>query len=28
VMLLAGGYSGDSYKFIARTLCYVVETWG
>ncbi|NWF71094.1 MAG: histone deacetylase [Chloroflexi bacterium] len=28
VMLPAGGYSADSYRFIARTLCYLFERWG
>ncbi len=27
VLLLAGGYSHDSYRFIARSLEYVIETW-
>jgi histone deacetylase 11 len=28
VMLLAGGYSHDSYRFIARTIDYVIGQWG
>jgi histone deacetylase 11 len=28
VMLLAGGYSPDSYRFIARAVEYALETWG
>ncbi|MFN8371837.1 MAG: histone deacetylase [Anaerolineae bacterium] len=28
VMLLAGGYSHDSYRFISRSICYALGTWG
>jgi histone deacetylase 11 len=28
VMLLAGGYSHESYRFIARSVEYVMEQWG
>jgi histone deacetylase 11 len=28
VMLLSGGYSRESYRLIARSVAYVLETWG
>jgi len=28
VMLAGGGYSGESYRHIANSVCFVIQTWG